>query len=108
MEFKYKPPAWRSPGVEPQENLKNDGFQAGYKPPAAYFNWFFHGVFRCLEELQEAAGILDKRRQIVVMEQDIPMEERKPGTFYLRVTDSQTITVSDQIRVSPNVGMKVL
>ena len=29
------------------------GFQAGYKPPAAFFNWFWNKTGKCIKELQE-------------------------------------------------------
>lgn len=52
MKFSEKAPAWENAGVEPKEDLKQSGFTAGYKPPAAYFNWFFHQTYLCLMELQ--------------------------------------------------------
>ena len=48
------PMAWHNEGVEPSENLKAVGFQAGYKPPAAVFNHFLHREQECIEQLQEA------------------------------------------------------
>lgn len=56
MIFNRKPPEWRNVGAEPPEDLKSGGFQAGYKPPAAYFNWFFNRVSECLTELQSAVS----------------------------------------------------
>lgn len=52
MSFQEKIPTWNAAGVEPPDTLKNTGFTPGYKPPAAYFNWFLHSVGKCLEELQ--------------------------------------------------------
>ncbi len=40
MNFEEKIPDWDNVGVEPDAQMKKDGFKAGYKPPAAYFNWF--------------------------------------------------------------------
>lgn len=108
MVFKFSPPKWNNAGVEPQEQLKTDGFQAGYKPPAAYFNWFFHGAYECLKELQGKAVELDNKKMIVVTEKDIPVAERKPNTFYFRISDHQAITTTDTIKVSPNMGLKIL
>ena len=48
------PMAWHNEGVEPSENLKSTGFQAGYKPPAAVFNYFLHNEQECIEQLQGA------------------------------------------------------
>lgn len=108
MKFTIRPPEWRNKGVEPQEQLKTDGFQAGYKPPASYFNWFFNRVFECLTELQEKGKELDDKKLIVVMENDISVPDRQPNTFYFRVTDQQTIASTDNIKVSPNMGLKLL
>jgi hypothetical protein len=52
MSFKKVVPEWNAQGVEPPASLKNTGFEAGYKPPAAFFNWFWHGVSEALSELQ--------------------------------------------------------
>lgn len=53
MEFENKAPEWSAQGVEPPVTLKERGFEAGYKPPASYFNWFWSGVSACLKELIE-------------------------------------------------------
>lgn len=50
------PPVWSNQGTEPPEELKTNGFSAGYKPPASYFNWFWNRVSTCIAELQDAAG----------------------------------------------------
>lgn len=53
MAFEKQVPDWLAAGIEPPESLKNSGFTAGYKPPADYFNWFWHSVSQCLAELQK-------------------------------------------------------
>ncbi len=53
MIFNNKAPDWGNGGTEPPENLKKEGFTAGYKPPAAYFNWFFNRIQKAVKELQE-------------------------------------------------------
>lgn len=55
MAFEKIVPVWNAPGTEPPETLKNTGFQVGYKPPADYFNWFWHAVSECLGELHSEA-----------------------------------------------------
>ncbi len=50
-----KPMVWNAEGSEPSENLKENGFQAGYKPPADTFNYFLHREQECIEQLQEEA-----------------------------------------------------
>lgn len=52
MDFEKTVPSWPAQGTEPPDSLKTSGFQAGYKPPAPYFNWFWHRSSECLTELQ--------------------------------------------------------
>lgn len=56
MDFEKKVPEWDNVGAEPDAQLKKEGFKAGYKPPAAYFNWFFNRISEVAKELQEKAG----------------------------------------------------
>lgn len=60
MDFENKAPDWSATGTEPPASLKSGGFQAGYKPPAAYFNWFWTQVSKCIAELQSklASGLV--------------------------------------------------
>lgn len=53
INFEKKTPDWENIGAEPDAELKKGGFRAGYKPPAAYFNWFFNRISACVKELQE-------------------------------------------------------
>jgi hypothetical protein len=53
MAFEKKVPEWMAEGIEPPESLKTSGFEPGMKPPAAYFNWFMHGMSEAATELQE-------------------------------------------------------
>lgn len=59
MNFEKQVPDWNAEGVEPPVSLKESGFEAGYKPPAAFFNWFWHGVSACLAELQAKLSRVD-------------------------------------------------
>jgi len=52
MDFEKNIPEWNAEGSEPPASLKESGFQAGYRPPAAYFNWFWHSVGECLSEIR--------------------------------------------------------
>lgn len=52
MKFINTLPEWKNEGAAPQEELLESGFQAGYKPPAAIFNWFWSLAARCITELQ--------------------------------------------------------
>lgn len=51
MDFEKNVPEWHAEGTEPPASLKQSGFEAGYKPPAAYFNWFWNRVSACLTEI---------------------------------------------------------
>ena len=53
MDFEKKVPEWKAPGTEPPDSLKSSGFSTGYKPPAAFFNWFWSSVSACLTEIRE-------------------------------------------------------
>lgn len=60
MAFEKVVPEWNAAGTEPPSSLKTSGFQAGYKPPAPYFNWFWHSVSQCLTELQAHGMTLEE------------------------------------------------
>lgn len=51
-EFENKIPTWENEGEEPTSERKEKGFEPEYKPPAAYFNWFWSLVSKCINELQ--------------------------------------------------------
>lgn len=57
MAFEKIVPEWNAEGAEPPQSLKDSGFAAGYKPPADYFNWFWHGVSEALKELQGITSV---------------------------------------------------
>lgn len=52
MDFEKNVPQWDNTGTEPPADLKTTGWQAEYKPPAAYFNWFWNRVSACLTEIR--------------------------------------------------------
>lgn len=60
MTFNTSIPEWENAGAEPPAELKKDGFVAGYKPPAPFFNWLFHGLYKSVKENREALRTLDK------------------------------------------------
>lgn len=53
MEFQNKMFTWKNEGAEPSEELKQNGFQGGYKPPATVFNNFWAKTSKAITELQE-------------------------------------------------------
>ena len=66
MDFENKAPDWSAQGTEPPASLKAKGFEAGYKPPAAYFNWFWYVVSKCLAELQSKLSTISESVRSVI------------------------------------------
>lgn len=54
-------PEWKNNGTPPSDNLKENGFQPGYKPPAAVFNWFWSLVSKSIGELQKSLSTVSDR-----------------------------------------------
>ena len=58
------------------------------------------------EKLEEA---LNGKTNIVITHEDIPLSKRKKKTIYFVIKDSHDINPGDSsLRVSPNMGIKVL
>lgn len=51
---------------------------------------------------------LEERANIVVAHENIPIDERKPHTFYLVVTGAGGETGGETIKASPNMGLKIV
>lgn len=62
IEFTNKPTKWENEGAEPSTELKKNGFQAGYKPPAGIFNHHWHESAECIEELQTKLSDVDDKK----------------------------------------------
>lgn len=62
IEFTNKPIKWTNKGTAPSEDLKTNGFQAGYKPPAAVFNNQWHATGECIDELQTKLSSTDDKK----------------------------------------------
>ena len=62
IEFTNKPIKWTNEGTAPSEDLKTNGFQAGYKPPAAVFNNQWHTTGKCIDELQTKLSSTDDKK----------------------------------------------
>lgn len=50
---------WSNTGTEPSSTLKTNGFAAGYRPPAAIFNWFWSKTMKAITELQTKLSSVD-------------------------------------------------
>ena len=96
MDFMNIPPKWDEQGTEPSTELQENGFTAGYKPPAAYFNYLFHRITECLKELQtktkeEVENLQDGKQEKI---QGLT-ETNYPGTA-ARATTADTATKAMQ------------
>lgn len=91
MAFEKIVPRWNAQGAEPPESLKNSGFTSGYKPPADYFNWFWHDVSECLAELQKGAMPLYLGANPINEESDTVAAWVALGTGYARYTNAGTL-----------------
>lgn len=54
--------------------------------------------------------IVSRKVEIVVIAEgeDIPINARQTNSWYLKVTDKQSIGVADTVKVSPNMGLKII
>ena len=62
MDFEKKMPDWENEGTEPSAELKTNGFQGGYKPPAGIFNWFWSLITNAIKEIQENLSNVDNTK----------------------------------------------
>lgn len=53
IEYQNKPIDWDNAGVTPPQDLIENGFKPGYKPPAEYFNAILHNTSEAIKEIQE-------------------------------------------------------
>lgn len=95
MDFKNKSPEWKNEGAEPSDELKNKGFQPGYKPPAAFFNWFWSLVSKCITEIQHILGVHTDDKSI---HWQISMGDKEPtGNNYLWFAPYKPQETTDEI-----------
>ena len=66
MSYMNTIPEWQNEGTEPSEELQTSGFQGGYKPPAGIFNWFWHKVTACINELQTRLEEMSAADSIII------------------------------------------
>lgn len=69
MDFNNTLPEWKNTGTEPSDTLKENGFSAGYKPPANIFNWFWNKVIAAITELQTNLSSVDNTLATVILEE---------------------------------------
>lgn len=110
MIFENKSPNWQAGGVEPPNNLKQQGFAAGYKPPAVYFNWLLTRISACITELQIVNSSLDKRIKLPISvlfdNKNIPIEISNSkilsAGFATGNTKVKTVFISSKVEVVQN------
>ena len=61
MKFDYSPMFWGVSGTKPPESVQNEGWLAGHKPPAAYFNYKWRADYLSINELQQKLSALDDK-----------------------------------------------
>lgn len=93
MNFENKAPKWDAAGAEPSEDLQKNGFLAGYKPPAPYFNFLFHVYTKCINELQ---ALLKAHGEDTKNPHDVTAEQvgARPNTWTPTASDVGAITKS--------------
>lgn len=79
MEFNNTLPEWKNEGIAPSENLRTNGFQAGDRPAAATFNWFWSKVLKAVTELQASLNTVEKyiNNSVLIMESSLGMTKSK-------------------------------
>lgn len=55
-DFNKQLPEWNDPGIDPPQQLKDEGWRIAQRPPASYFDWLFYTTYQALKELQEKAA----------------------------------------------------
>ncbi|MBM7634088.1 hypothetical protein [Geomicrobium sediminis] len=53
--FESKLPVWQAEGIEPNDDIKQSGYQEGMKPPAEWFNWMYNITYEALKEIHAKA-----------------------------------------------------
>ncbi len=48
---------WEAVGTKPPDSTLINGWLAGTKPPADWFNWYFNSTYQALKEIQELAAL---------------------------------------------------
>nr|WP_197196498.1 pyocin knob domain-containing protein [Shouchella lehensis] len=56
MSFKEELPIWLNPGQKPPQPKIEVGYQPMDHPPADWFNWYQHTVYKAIKEIQEIAA----------------------------------------------------
>ena len=74
---------------QPPDELKEQGFTPGYKPPAEFFNWFWRKVIKCVREIQT---LFKSHREAEVIDHpdgSVTEEKIAPGAVTLKRLNSE-------------------
>lgn len=87
FDYKKKVTAWEDSGTEPPEGLRK--WQAGEKPPAAWWNWFWDAAQKCFEDI----------RNWINRHQDANTGVHGVGTGHIETTEGAQTKVNSAISV---------
>ena len=99
MNFNNIFPEWKNSGTEPSAELKTSGFKAGYKPPAAIFNWFWSKVCKAITEIQTNLSNVDNTSDL-----DKPVSTATTSAISTAVTNLKNTFVTDKGGFQGGVG----
>lgn len=91
MNFNNIFPEWKNGGTEPSTELKTSGFKAGYKPPAAIFNWFWSKVCKAITEIQTNLSNVDNTSDL-----DKPVSTATTSAISTAVTNLKNTFVTEK------------
>lgn len=105
MSFNEKLPEWNDPGIEPPQSKKDEGFSPGEKPPAQWFNWLFHRLYKAIQELREKVVIKVAGKGL--SSNDYTTEEKiKLGGISKQATKVESSAINGNIKID-GVNVKV-
>ena len=91
MSYEHEMFDWQNEGFEPSDELKKAGFQAGYKPPASIFNYFWHKASEAIKELQTKSFANLGDNVITSVEDDTVANWCALGSGYSRFNSSGVV-----------------
>ena len=95
MQFNEDLPKWEAVGSAPPETLQNTGFVAGYKPPAAFFNWLFNRIYKSIKELrgktEEIGRVIDVTLTVNGWLAEGDFYKQEVAVFGIKADDNPTL-----------------
>lgn len=100
INFLKKPLKWLNGGKVPSDNLINNGFKSGYKPPAEYFNYQWNNTYECIAELQEQTSELDIKLDYKQGKSCITIAAKDTPDIFKRSADYVCTGLNDDIIIN--------